>query len=148
MSTVRDVMKQNVATVSPSATIKEVAQIMRDSAIGVVPVCENGKLRGVITKENMINRIIAGSSKSKYRSAASLMSNDIPKISLGTNIVEAAKVMARRGVHYMPVVQNGKLLGMLTIEDILRESPALAVMIMAKQSDSRLRNAPELARVI
>ena len=148
MTTVRDGMRQNATMVSPSATIREVAQKMRDSSIGVVPVCENGKLRGIITQENMINRIIAGSKKNRYRSAASLMSNDIPKISPGTNIIDAAKVMVRRTVQYMPVVQNGKLMGMLTIEDVLKESPALAVMVMTKQSDSRSRNNPELISAI
>lgn len=130
MPRVREIMEKNVASVAPSASIMEVAQRMREGGIGAVIVCENGKLRGVVTEERIISGIVASARNPKHEDAASLMCNDIPQVPPGADIVDAAKMMASHGVRLVPVVQNRKYLGMLTVEDLFKESPTLAVMVM------------------
>jgi predicted transcriptional regulator len=62
----------------------------------------------------------------------SLLNKHRPKISPGDETRQAAKVMLRNGTRELPVVQNGKLLGLLKFDDIARESPALIAMLSAR----------------
>ncbi len=133
MARVEEIMLTNVASVSPSAPIVEVAQKMRDCRIGTIPVCENGKLRGMITERSIISKVVAYGYNPKRERAKTLMSNNGPIISLGSNTTEAAKIMATHRVCCLPVVQNGgKFVGLLTLNNLVNESPALASMVLAR----------------
>ncbi len=133
MATVREIMRKDISCVSPSASIVEVAKIMQETEIGMIPICENGKFRGVVTMEGIIARIAANGHSLKCHSAATVMRNDAPKVSPGSELFQAAKIMATRRAENVPVVQNGNLLGVLTLNDLLHESPALAVLVMTKK---------------
>ncbi len=133
MARVEEIMLTNVASVSPSAPIVEVAQKMRDCRLGTIPVCENGKLRGMITERSIVSKIVASAHNPKRERAKTLMSNDGPKISFGCNTTEAAKIMATHRVCCLPVVQNGgKFVGLLTLNNLVNESPVLASMVLAR----------------
>lgn len=137
MAKVNEIIETNVTTVSPSDCIYDVAKIMTRSDLKVVPVCESGKLRGLITQRNIISAITAFNSDLKRRSAESIMITDIPKVSSGCDMVEAAKIMASHRIHYLPVVQNGgKLVGILTLHGLVKESLTLASMVLARQGGS------------
>jgi len=132
MAKVEEVMTKNITPVSPSTPILEVAQKMRDSGLGTIPVCENGKLRGLITEKNIVTRVVASGQNPKRERASSLMVNGGPKVPLGFDVVDAAKVMASHGMYYLPVVQSGgKFAGILTLGDLVKESMVLASMVLA-----------------
>ncbi|MBM3131487.1 MAG: CBS domain-containing protein [Chloroflexi bacterium] len=133
MAKVEDIMTSNVASVVPSAPIVEVALKMRESGLGMMPVCENGKLRGMISERSIISNVVAFARNPKREHARTLMYNGGPRIQPGCDIVEAAKLMAIHHVHCLPVVQNGgQLAGLLTLNDIIKENPMLASMVLAK----------------
>jgi CBS domain-containing protein len=138
MPKVSEIMRKHIASVAPSASVTEVAQKMRDYETGAVAVCDNGKLRGIITERNIVLRVVANNRNPSKEQAASLVFADWPKIPPGADIAEAAKVMASHGVQTLPVVQNGKLLGILTLDDLIRETPALAVMVMTSKSEGKV----------
>jgi CBS domain-containing protein len=141
MPRVEQIMKNNITTVTPAAPIVEVAQKMKDYGQSTIPVCENGKLRGIITESTIVSRIVASAQNPKREYARSLMTNGIPKVSLGCDIVEAAKIMAKNRVHYLPVVQNGgKLMGILTLDDLAKENIALASMVLARTDEKHSTN--------
>jgi CBS domain-containing protein len=60
------------------------------------------------------------------------MNNHLPIISPGDDIIQAAKVMVNRNVRVLPVAQNGKLLGLFTLDNLAGESLALATMVFSK----------------
>lgn len=133
MARVEEIMTTNVASVSPSAPIVEVAQRMRDYGLGTIPVCENGKLRGMITERSIVSKIVASAHNPKRERARSLMSNCGPKISFGCDTTEAAKIMATHRVCCLPVVRNGgKLAGLVTLNNLVKGSLALASMVLAR----------------
>ena len=132
MAKVEDIMTNDLASVNPSTPIVEVAQKMRDNGLSTIPVCENGKLRGLITEKSIVAKIVAAGHNPKRERAETLMVNGGPKVSYGCDAVEAAKIMANHGVRCLPVVQNGgKLVGILTLDDIVKESMVLATMVLA-----------------
>lgn len=148
MARVEEIMLRNVASVSPSAPIIEVAQKMRDCGIGTIPVCENGKLRGMITERSIVSKTVAYAHNPKRERAKSLMSNNGPKISLGSSTTDAAKIMATHRVCCLPVVHNGgKFVGLLTLNNLVNESPALASMVLAR-ADGDNPSSPVREKVI
>ncbi len=145
MIKVQEVMKKRATSLSPSASLQEVAKKIIDCEAGVVTVCDKGKLRGIVTKENIVSTIATNACDLRNQKAVSVMKNNVPKISPGVDITEAAKLMVNHNVQCMPVVQNGKLMGVLTLEDLLTESPALAVIVMTKQYESKNRRVAKAA---
>ncbi len=143
MTKVEDIMTSNISSVTPSTPILEVARKMRDSGSSTIPVCENGKLRGLITEKSIVAKIVAAGQNPKREQAASLMVNGIPKIPYGCDAVEAAKIMANHGVRYLPVVQNGgKLAGMLTLDDLVKE-----ILLHYKNMDMEARSLIPLTNI-
>lgn len=136
MAKVEQIMTNNAATISPSSPIIEVAQKMRDCGQSTMPVCENGKFRGIITESSIVTKVVASAQNPKREHASSLMTNGIPKVSVGCDIVDAAKIMASHRVHFLPVVHNGgKFVGLLTLNDLVKESVALASMVLARTDE-------------
>lgn len=139
MTAVRDIMHRDVPTVTASTLIIEVARKMKNAHLDFVAVCENGKFRGIITSDTLVRTIASDTPDFKGMKAMSLVTNGIPKVSRGTDLIEAVQLMARHGADSIPVVQNGRLLGILALEDVLRESPTLAVILMTKRTEAKHR---------
>lgn len=139
MAKVREVMTKVFVSVPPSAPIIEVAQKMSNSGTGIIPVCDNGKLRGVITERDIITHIVACAHNPKREHVRALMRNDRPIVSPGEEIMQAAKIMVNNDVRVLPVAQNGKLLGLFTLDDLARESLALAATVLVETARKRPR---------
>lgn len=139
----RDIMVKNVVAVPPSTPIIEVAQRMSRSGMGVICICHNGKFRGVITERDLVAGTVASARNPKREHASSLVNNHYPMISPGAELLEAAKVMVDSAAQVLPVVQNGRLLGLLTLDRLIRESPAVAAMVLCNNSR---QTGPSVAR--
>lgn len=129
---VKDIISNDVVIMSPSAPIIEVAHQMKMSRTGVIPICDHGKFRGVITERDIVIGITASTGDVAAKPVGSVMNNHSPTISSGIDIVEAARIMANNCVRVLPVVQNGKLFGLFYLEDLAQESPALATLVFSK----------------
>ena len=134
MALVSEVMRKRPVSVPPSAPIRTVAEKMRDCATGIVPVCENGEYRGVVTDRDIITQVVATSQNPKRERAKDLMKRDGPVVSPGQHLEEAARIMATNGVLALPVARYGKLVGLFTLDDLARESLALAAMVLFKNA--------------
>ena len=140
MTTVKEVMMTGVAAVGISTPTVEVAQRMKASGASTIAVCENGKFRGVITERDIAVDVVAASRDPAKTPAGSVMSKDWPTISPNDNIWHAVNVMADRGMKVLPVVQEGKLVGLLSLDDLKQKSPALAAMIFSRSIKPRAHN--------
>lgn len=116
---VKDIMTKNVKTISPDATMEEAAQEMRKNKIGCLVVVEGEKPIGIITERDLAYKIIA-QGKSLETKVKEVMSSDLKTIDKDANIKQAAKLMASHVIRRLPVVEKGKLIGIVTIDDIMR----------------------------
>ena len=132
MLKVKDIMTREFVSVPPSTPIIEVAQKMRNSRTGVIPVCDKGKFRGVITERDIVIGIVANACNPKREHARSLINIHHPIISPGEEIMQAAKVMVNHGVRALPVAQSGRLLGLFTLDDLARESLTMAAVVFTQ----------------
>ena len=130
MLRVRDIMNKDVVYVAPSAPVTEVARKMRDWGVGVAVVCERGEFCGVITERDVVG-LVAAERNPQREYAGSLVAPDLPMISDSEEVVQAAQAMINRGVRVLPVAQNQRFVGLLTLDDLARECLALGAAVLA-----------------
>ena len=115
---VREIMTHEVRSAAPGDTLQHVARIMSDEDVGAVPVLEDGELCGIITDRDIVVRCIAeGKDPSKVK-VDEVTTEDVQCIEPDASVEEASRMMADSQVRRLPVAENGRLVGMLSIGDI------------------------------
>lgn len=116
--TLREIMTKDIATVTLKDNVFEVACKMRDWNVGVIPVVdEKNDVIGIITDRDIV---IRGLAEKREGSAATevVMTRDIILGQPGMTVDEAAKIMAQHQIRRLPVVENGKLVGIVALSDM------------------------------
>ncbi|CAG7622681.1 CBS domain-containing protein [Paenibacillus allorhizosphaerae] len=115
--TLREIMTTDVSTVTLKDNVYEVAVKMKQEDTGFIPVVEGKKLIGVITDRDLV---IRGYASKREGSAAikEVMSDRVVSVPPETTVDEAAKVMAKEQIRRLPVVENGELVGIVSIGDL------------------------------
>ena len=116
---VQDIMTKGVCFVSPDTTLGKVSDLMAGDGIGVIPVCDKSGLVGMVTDRDIVVRGMARGYGPDV-SVATVMSGGAAVISPTAGLDEAVRLMGERQVRRLPVVSEGKLVGMLSVGDIAR----------------------------
>ena len=136
--TVRDVMVDDVLTIDASASILEAAQLMRDANVGVLPVVDLAKLRGIVTDRDLVVRGLANGSEPGMTSVADCASWDIVCARPESTIDEAMEVMAECRIGRLPVVDtDNRVIGIVTLSSLALRSPAQEEALETAQAVSR-----------
>ncbi|MBS7529897.1 CBS domain-containing protein [Hazenella sp. IB182353] len=123
MATLRDVMTSNIQSVTAQDNVYEVASMMRQNNIGMVPVLENGVLKGVVTDRDLVTRGIANK-KANSSSISEVMSNQLVVGTPDMTVEEAARIMADAQVRRLPVVENNQIVGVVSLGDLALQPTA------------------------
>ena len=118
--TVRDVMTENPTTVEASATLVDAAKIMKQENIGDVLVVENGKVQGIVTDRDIVVRAIAAGDDPSHTSVREIASTDLEVLDPDDSIGDAIRKMEQAAVRRLPVVEDGKPVGIVTLGDLAR----------------------------
>ena len=114
---VRDIMTKDVSYVTTGSNITNAADIMKSLDVGIVPVCDNNQTPvGVITDRDIVLRSVAGNNTNQ--NVENVMSGNIVSVSPDTDAHEAASLMAQNQIRRLPVVENNKIVGMLSLGDL------------------------------
>lgn len=115
---VREAMGGPVDTCSTDTTIAQVSKRMTDQDHGAMPVTQNGQLIGIITERDILRSVGLGENpelmKVKY-----LMTPDPDYLEPDVSVEDAADWMLAAGYRHLPVVENGAILGILSVKDVL-----------------------------
>lgn len=122
---VREIMSNRPRTGRPDMTVKEAAKLMLREGVGSLVILEDGEPIGVLTERDLLYKVVAESRVPSRTKVEKVMSSPVITVSPGSSISEAAKRMSDLHMRRLPVVEDGKLVGMLTEKDILRLSPSL-----------------------
>ncbi|SHE11599.1 Hypoxic response protein 1 [Chlamydia abortus] len=117
MRKIKDIMTDEIETVKPTDSAHDIALKMKRHDTGFMPVVEGKKLLGVVTDRDLVIRGMA-EKKEGTATAEQLMSRDIKTVEPETSVDEAAKIMARGQIRRLPVVENGELIGVVSIGDM------------------------------
>jgi CBS domain-containing protein len=121
---VKDMMHSGVEFVSPDATLAQVARKMRDSDIGAIPVCENGKPVGIVTDRDIAVRAVANGQDLSKLAAKDVMSRKVVCCEESEGADDALRVMEKHKVRRLPVLDaSQKLIGMVSLGDISHAMP-------------------------
>jgi len=113
---VKDLMSSSISYVTWDTPITEISTLMRSENIGIVPVCDiQNHLLGVITDRDIIIRTERG------KTAGEIMTEDVITVSADDDIHEAALKFSKYGVHRLPVLENERLVGMLSLKDLAKK---------------------------
>lgn len=114
---VASLMSTDVKTVTADTLVEDAAELMLDNVIGsVVVVDENDELVGILTRTDFV-AIVAGQEPKDQTPVSEYMTKDVLTASGGDPIREVADRMVEAGVHHMPVVDHGEVIGMITTSD-------------------------------
>ena len=114
---IRDVMTPNPRTVSPGDSIQNAARIMRDYDTGAVPVVDHGRPVGIITDRDIVIRAVAEGGKLD-RPVRDIVSGNVVCVSPDMSTREAESLMSEHQVRRLPVVENERLVGIVSLGDI------------------------------
>jgi CBS domain-containing protein len=114
---IRDVMTPNPRTVSPEESIQNAARIMRDEDTGAVPVVENGRPVGMVTDRDIVVRAVADGGQLD-RPIRDIVTAHVISASPDMSTREAAELMSEHQVRRLPVVENERLVGIVSIGDL------------------------------
>lgn len=114
---VKDIMHADVKTASANDTYADVAALLHDNAISSVVVMDGERLAGIVTERDLVNLVAAGGDP-RTTKVADRMTTDIDTVPPRTDIAEAAEHMARLRIRHLPVVEDDKLVGIISIRDL------------------------------
>ncbi|HEY0605484.1 MAG TPA: CBS domain-containing protein [Herpetosiphonaceae bacterium] len=115
---VSEIMTSDVQTVTPDTDLVTVAKYMKDLDVGVIPVVEGEQLVGLITDRDIVIRAVAAGKQAKESQVREHMSPSPTTVSSNDNVSKAAEIMAREQIRRLPVVDGGKLVGIVSIGDV------------------------------
>ncbi|MFP3985028.1 MAG: cyclic nucleotide-binding/CBS domain-containing protein [Candidatus Bathyarchaeia archaeon] len=131
---VRDVMVKEVITVDAKSTVKEAADIMNRFEIGCLIVTKSGKAIGILTERDLLKRVVSKVKNPRKTKVEAVMSKPLIVVEQDMDLEEAAQLMFKLKIKKLPIVENGQLMGLVTLTDLARFQPQL-IRILKKLSE-------------
>ena len=118
---VRDLMSKPVVRIHADEPISVAARTLTHYNIGSMPVCgTDGKLCGVITDRDIVTRCLAAERSPDRTKVRDVMTGQVLSVTPDTEVTAAARMMGARQVRRLPVVENGRLCGMISLGDLAK----------------------------
>lgn len=109
---------QELAIVRPSVSVREAARLMAERKIGAVMVGDRARLEGIFTERDLLTKIVAVSRDPDSVTVGEVMTRDPDTIGPNATAHEALQRMSERGYRHLPVTENGRIVGMVSVRDI------------------------------
>jgi CBS domain-containing protein len=116
MEKIRDIMTDDIECCSLLDNVYEVAVKMKELNVGAIPIVDQGKIVGMITDRDIVLRCIAEKHPASSK-VEDIMSSDLITISADADSKEAVRLMAKHQIRRLPVVEGGKLIGIVSLGD-------------------------------
>jgi CBS domain-containing protein len=115
-------MTPGVRTVRASQSLADAAEVMKGEDVGSVPVVEEGRLTGILTDRDIVTRAVAEQKDPRTVKVEEVVSDELVTVEPDQDLDEALALMARHQVRRLPVVEEGRLVGMLAQADVALEA--------------------------
>lgn len=116
-----DIMSKNVVSVSPQQSINEAAELMSQHNVGALPVVENGQLKGMITDRDITLRSTAKTGDETAKVSECMSSGHLVTASSSMDVAEASRLMSENQLRRLPVVDEQRMVGMVSLGDVATE---------------------------
>jgi len=119
MSTVADAMRRVLKKVSHTTTVNDAAGKMSAEKIGSLFVEKKGEIVGIVTETDVVRKAVATGASLGNLTVEKIMTFPIKSIEAGRTVHDASDMMGDLGVRHLGVTENGKLVGMVSVRDLL-----------------------------
>ena len=106
-------------SISPTATVFEAIQMMAEKNIGALLVMENGKLVGIISERDYTRKVALKGKSSKETPVREILSGRVFSVTSHHTVEECMRLMTEHRVRHLPVVDNGQVIGVISIGDLV-----------------------------
>ena len=114
--------ERKITAVSPHTAVIEALQIMAHQNIGSVMVMDNQHYIGIVTERDYSRKVVLKGKSSTDTKVSEIMSEDLPVVNLHDTIEYCMQLMAEKNIRYLPVFENDRLFGIVSIHDLVRET--------------------------
>jgi len=125
MLKVKDIMVTDLVTVKADISVKKAVKVMNDFEIGCLIVVEDGEAVGIVTERDILKRIVVEGKDPEKTLVREIMSKPLIITSPETSLEEAIEAMFKHKIKKLPVIDGGKLVGLVTFTDIARVQPIM-----------------------
>ena len=116
---VKEIMNPNVVSLEPTATLKEAAKMMSQQKIGSIVIVDENKPLGIITERDFVTKIMLNSYSADSK-VSEVMSSPVIHVSPEQSVADVIDIMANKEIRKVPVIDNGKVIGIVTGTEFLR----------------------------
>ena len=138
MSTVKDILnaKNNkIESIAPKSTVYEALEKMSEKDIGALVVIDNKKVVGIISERDYARKIILLGKTSKQTLVKDVMSSDLFSVTPDTSVEDAMVLMTGKHVRHLPVFEKNKIVGVISIGDVLKSIISNKDFLITQLSD-------------
>lgn len=121
---VKDAMITKVVTADGELSVAEGSKAMKNKDVGLLVVLEGKKPVGVVTREDIVGKVTAMDTSSSKIKLKEIMSSPFIAIDPNKDMADAARLMVKHGFERLPVMQSGKLVGIISDREIAKVAPA------------------------
>jgi CBS domain-containing protein len=111
-----------VNTISPDALVSDAMKLMSKKEIDALAVSENGKMVGILSEEDYARKVILKGKKAKKIRVRDIMTSKVISTTPKQKLDKCLSVMVKNRFHHLPVLEDDRLVGLLSIEDIKRNT--------------------------
>jgi CBS domain-containing protein len=113
-------MSRRILTVAPGAPVVEAARLMAQAKVGALLVAEDTHYIGIITESDLVRKVLAAERDAARILVSEVMMAPLITIEIDRSAHDASDVMADRGIRHLAVTEDGRIVGMLSVRDLLR----------------------------
>ncbi len=124
MHNVRDLVRQKgsrIFAVKPDASVLEAIKLMAEQNIGAVLVMTGEQVKGILSERDCVRKLDLAGRSSSSTPVSEIMTSDVLYLEAGQSVEEGMAVMIDKNIRHLPVYENGKLLGLISVRDVLKE---------------------------
>ena len=138
MATVAQLLGQkprDIHSVAPDAPVLEAIRLMAEHSVGALLVMQGAKLEGIVSERDYARKVILKGRSSSDTPVRQIMTTDVITVDPGSSAQQCMQIMTDRRVRHLPVIEGGRVVGMLSIGDLVR-----AVLAEQAQTIEQLEN--------
>lgn len=135
MATVRDMIRRkgkDIFTIAPEATVLEAIRLMAQHNIGALLVMTGGNVDGIVSERDCIRKVELVGRSAKDTPIADIMTSKVINIDVAQPLEECMALMLEKNIRHLPVYDGTKLLGLLSVRDVLKEVVDVQQMMLSE----------------
>jgi len=143
---VEDIMIESVVTVDADATVMKAVKLMNEHEIGCLVVTRRGRAVGIVTERDLLQRVLSKSKNPAKTQVREIMTKPLIAGQPDMDLEDATRMMFDRKIKKLPVVDHGRLLGLITLTDVARFQPQM--MKILKKLSNQVATPQRMKKVV